>query len=191
MQVRPVALQRNVTVPANSEIFLSVVGAYVFVRESNQTEFQLAFDEAQLFAVQLKDKIRVPPGFDFEKLRVANPNGTTLIASLLIGTGDFDNLAAEIAGVLPVVSAGNGMAVSTVSVGTAAAQLLAANADRTSALINAGALDLYIGPDNTVTTGTGWRIPAGGDLPLAHKGAIWGIRATGTGHDAKILSEVQ
>ena len=88
-------------------------------------------------------------------------------------------------------SAGTKNAPVQVTVTTAATQILAANPNRAGAIIaNTGASTLFIGRDNTVTTGNGIPVAAGGSIEDNQSGDAWfGIVASGTA-DVRAL-EVQ
>ena len=83
-------------------------------------------------------------------------------------------------GVVGVRGGGSAMgAPAEVNVGVAAVEILAANTNRTSALIQAGGSGLFIGPDNTIAAGTIEDIPAGASFTVTHTGAIWAVRSGG------------
>src|SRR5690348_3684526 len=70
----------------------------------------------------------------------------------------------------------------SVSVGTAATLILAANANRYSAnIVNNGSQTVYLGKDNTVTTANGFPLAAGEELEDRETTDAWyGIVASGT-----------
>lgn len=64
-----------------------------------------------------------------------------------------------------------------IAIGTTAVLISAAATTKAGTTINAGGADLYIGEVNTITTSTGFLLPANGILTLTNKADIYGIRA--------------
>jgi hypothetical protein len=73
------------------------------------------------------------------------------------------------------------MIFGAVTVGTDAILIVAANSSRRNlSIVNNGLSDIFIGPDNTITTSTGLTLFGGSTrdqdiVPEGYKGAVWGI----------------
>ncbi len=79
--------------------------------------------------------------------------------------------------------------VGVVPVGTAAVQIVAANANRARLRIaNLGGALVLVGDAATVTTGNGYPIPAGGEREFSHQEAVFAISGT-AGQDVRFSEE--
>jgi len=111
----------------------------------------------------------------FSKLNVT-------IAQLLGGTNP--DLPASFDNPIPMISGGtSNLATGQVTITTAATQIVAARAGRSSVMVqNLGTTDVWIGPANTVTVGNGILLVGtkGATLTIPTQGALWGIVQTGT-----------
>lgn len=73
------------------------------------------------------------------------------------------------------------MSFGPITVGTDAILIVAANASRRNlTIVNNGIGDIYIGPNNTITTSTGVTLFGGSTrdqdiVPEGYKGDVWGI----------------
>lgn len=90
----------------------------------------------------------------------------------------------------PVVTrSGQTIDHAAVTVGTTAAQIVAADADRTRiTIMNNSASIIYVGKDNAVTTSNGLPVVGGGAVTLETGAAVWGISSS-AGNDIRYLVE--
>lgn len=171
----------TVVLAAGAARTLDVVGDYFLVISSTQTEFNVAFDNGPHIAFQQGFSGKVSnDGEPYEAVTIHNPNGSSLTVVLALGFGELWDNKATISGSVAVKAGGDAFTEQAVSVGTSAVELLAANTNRTSAVIRAGSSDLTLGPTSGVTALTPATIPAGASMTIAHTGAVYGIRAAGT-----------
>lgn len=178
----------SLTVAPGAESVLAIYGSYLACLESNQTEFRVRLNDGSLETFFKGLKVRMAGG-PLIKLAVENPNATDLAVELAIGSGDIDDARLAIVGGVPVRGAGAAFTHDgAVSIGVAAVQLSAINLSRSRAIVQAGGLDLWLGPTNAVAAAGAPTVPAGGVLDVQHTGALWGIRAAGT-TDAGFLEE--
>jgi|GEM_PF-3672808 len=77
------------------------------------------------------------------------------------------------------------------TVGTVPVLLLAANTDRTRAVIRSGADDLWVSPAGALVPSGVPDIPAGGHLTVEHRGDVWGVRAVGGGLPVAVMEETR
>lgn len=120
-----------------------------------------------------------PAGQQFDQLLVRNSGAASVTFTIAIGYGDLRDARAQFASSLKVGAGGDTFSDDgAVSIGTVAVTLLAANADRTRAIVRAGAADLWLGPANTVTAAGEPTVKAGAQIEVLHRGIIWGIRLT-------------
>jgi hypothetical protein len=64
-----------------------------------------------------------------------------------------------------------------VTVGTTAVQLLQPSGSRQRALLNAPSGSVYIGPDNTVTSSSGFLLPTNLAVEVRPQNEVWAIAA--------------
>ncbi len=85
---------------------------------------------------------------------------------------------------------GSTISAAQATVGTAAAQIVSGGSRQSVMIQNNGTADLYVG-DSTVTTGTGFKVPANGGVLTVDKttAAIYGVVASGT-TDVRMLTEI-
>lgn len=114
------------------------------------------------------------------------------VIELMAGSGRVEDNRTSISGIVDVSGKGATINNAAVTVGTVAAVLLAANADRRSMIIlNNSANDIYIGSDATVTTANGLKIAAGQTITIdkAPQAAIYAI-GSAAGLDVRTLEEL-
>jgi|JI10StandDraft_1071094.scaffolds.fasta_scaffold06962_13 hypothetical protein len=177
---RPYQRSKNITVAPGAEWSLSVTYSFVYCHKSNQDEFEIGIDGDAPFSFGEGSKYKLPQeDGEAQQVRIRNIGGTTLIVDMGFGFGDFSTDALQFNGAIDVTTAANGFAVTQPNVGTSAVLILPANANRSEARINAGAVDLCVGPTSAVTTTTGYPVAAWKEFIVKHRGEVWGVRASG------------
>lgn len=121
--------------------------------------------------------IGVPVVGGFTKLRIENPTIGEITVVLAIGDSAITDNRLNVDGSLKVRGGGLTFTDGETIVSNTAVELLAANANRTAAIIRAGAADLWLGPDDTLTVGTVPTLAAGTSMTIAHTGAVYARRA--------------
>ena len=105
--------------------------------------------------------------------------------------GEVDDSRLVVAdGLVTKTGASDNASYGQVNVGTAATLIRAANASRSSCLVqNLGTQDVYVGKDNAVVVGTGIKVAPGGSMRVTFADAIYGIIAGGTTEDVRYIDE--
>ncbi len=120
----------------------------------------------------------IPDGYD--EVIVRNPTGGAVAYTLVLSVAEFKDNRFTAEGSIAVRGGGDAFTDDpAVSVGSAAVEILAANSDRTAAIIRAGAAGLWLGPDNTVAASGVATMAAGEKMTITHTGAVWAIRSGG------------
>lgn len=167
-------------IPDGDSRIVTVRGEFFHVVQSTH-EFDVIIDDnGRASGVSEGLGWRARAGETFDRLRIENQSGAAIDIRIAVGFGDFIDARVQLSTALKVGASAASFDYSSVSVGAAAAQISAANADRTRALIRAGGADLWLGPDNTVTATGPATVLAGEVLQVLHRGAIYGIRAAGS-----------
>lgn len=131
--------------------------------------------------------LEVPEGYD--EVIVRNPTGGEVSYTIVLSVAEFVDNRFTAEGSIAVRGGGDAFTDDPeVSVGAAAVEVLAANSDRTAAIIRAGSSDLWLGPDNTVSAAGVATLAAGEKMTITHTGAVWGIRSGGA-VDAGVYEE--
>ena len=135
---------------------------------------------------------KVRTGDVFDDVTIRNESGADNTVTVLIGFADFDaplaTVNVDMASGIKALAAG-GANHGSVSIGTSAAVILAANTTRSNIVVqNLSANNLFIGIDSSVTVANGIRIVAGASATLTHAAAVWGI-ASGAASDIRFLEE--
>lgn len=174
---------------ADEEVLISCAGATAVRCLEGDDTFVIRPDDKNPVAMELGIGFTYKKPFD--SLRIKN-GATAQTVKLAIGDGIIHdnrmvgqlNITGGIkAAANPNVSYGN------VSVGNTATLIQAANANRSSCLVqNLGAAPIYIGSTNSVTVSNGIEIPVGGSMEVKHTGTIYGICASGT-QDTRYMEE--
>lgn len=157
----------------------------------------VSFDGAEPFTVEANVGQFIPQGF--ERIKFFNPNAAEVYVEWAATNGEIKDrrlnlsgsITSTISNTVSVKSAAADFTdADTADIADAAAVLiLAANANRTGAVIDAGGKDLWIGPDNTVAAGAVPSIRAGTAKTITHKGDVWAIRAAGDSGAARVYEE--
>lgn len=180
------------TIAANGQDPRTVKGDFIKVKSAT-IELRIVAESKDgrvLADLLMSEGAQVALPVQFEKVRVENPTGSSTIAVLILGNGEVsDN---QLSGNVSV-NHGTSLANAAHTVGTSAAELLAASSTRNNILIkNRDATNsIYIGADNTVTTANGFEIEAGQGITIdkSPEAAIWAIGAA-VGLDVRTLEEL-
>lgn len=128
----------------------------------------------------------LPEGQEFNSVTIENPQIVPLDVIMAFSDGRIDDNRMSISSVLQVqgeVAAGpiaNNFQPMQANISTVAGLIFPANGLRTKCVIKAGVLyDLFLGPNNFITPATGFKLQASESAVFEHKGAIYGIRASG------------
>lgn len=140
---------------------------------------ELAFGEqTEFFAIKAGRSIPGPDG-GFEIVRFYNPGAVDITVEFAVSIADVRPFDVTISGSSAIPVRGGGSVAQPqveMIVSNVAVLILAANANRTSAIIYAGTDGLFTGPNNAVTAGDVPTVPSGGSMSIGHKGAVFGIR---------------
>ena len=182
---------------AGAQTFNQVVGSLTFVRatDSNgvlalgaEVNIQLGDASGQIIPAAINTMVKLSKPVNAVVFSWDAQPGLT--ATFMVAPDDAVIIHSPPAEQLVTQSMGTTLAASGVAVGTGAVQLVPA-ASRQSVLIqNNGAADIFVGSDSTVTTASGFRVPAnGGVLTVDHTtAALWAISGT-AGQDVRVLVE--
>ena len=167
-------------IPAYGSLIVDTTGGFVRCL-SAATDFEVGIDGGSGFYLAAGMSYTTPNPDGFRRLELFNDGAAALSVKLAIGWGELQDDRAQFDQSIAIKGGGASFTDNAaVSVGTVAAQILAANNSRTRAIIRAGGGALWLGPNNTVTASGLATIAAGGELEILHAGAIWGIRSAGT-----------
>lgn len=127
--------------------------------------------------------------FLFTKLRFRETAGNAGAVTFFYGQGRVDYRTLIVSGAIDVKPGGT-LTGGAVTVGTAAAQYIAADANaRSVSIYNAStSATVYIGFDNTLTTANGMPVPPLAEREIRTADAIWAI-ASAAGVDTRYLKE--
>lgn len=180
----------GITVAAGEQKTINVTGSYLSCYAASD-DFRIAFDdgvqsdffggaEVLLPGHQEKDRPET-----FTKVTIINPNAGTLTVSLAVSFGEFRDRRLTAIGSIATLakkSPADTLDLDATTVAAAATQILTGHADNAAVIVtNIGANTVYIGSDNTVTTGDGHPLAAGATLTLEdYTGDLYGIVAAGT-----------
>ncbi len=127
----------------------------------------------------------------FKSLRIVNEKVFAVGFELAAADGPVSDSRFTIDGGLPVKAGGASFSFAEIDVSNVAVELLAADAGRTSCVIQAGQTGLWLGPTKAVQVGAVPTVPAGQSLTIGHRGAVWAIRAAGGAVKAGVYTEVE
>lgn len=167
-------------IAAGASFITGISGTYFSVLSATQDSFGVGLNGLAVNDFAPGMKVRAP--VRLEQLQIVNRSGSAVLElTYAVGDGDLDDSRLGLVGaVLVNRAAGNSFADDgAVSVGTAATALLAANGNRTRAVIRAGAADLWLGGAGVTAAGVP-TVAAGGELEIFHTNPVYGIRAAGT-----------
>ncbi|MEW8131482.1 MAG: hypothetical protein AB2758_20710 [Candidatus Thiodiazotropha endolucinida] len=177
------------TLAADEEVLIHCAGATAVRCLEGEDSFDIRPDDKNPVAMELGI------GFTYKKpfnsLRIKN-GATAQTIKLAIGDGTIhDNrMVGQLNITGGIKSAANPtVSYGAVSVGSTATLIQAANANRSSCLVqNLGAAPIYIGSDSSVTVSNGIEIPVGGSMEVKHIRTVYGICASGT-QDTRYMEE--
>jgi hypothetical protein len=157
---------------------------------AGDTAYQVRFPESAPSDFQTGLAYNSPVILD--GVEIINPTAGSIDLTVALADGPIDDnrLVGQIDISGGIRLAGNRSAsYGAVIIGTSAAQIVAAAADRGTCLIqNLGANPIYIGSDNSVTTANGVEIAAGGSASVTLQTDIYGISGS-AGNDVRYLAE--
>lgn len=179
-------------IKAGDEFPVNIEGSMIYCLESTGPLFLRIGDNGNRIRFNEGDKYRLPDGFRFTHFYLINETGGSITAQIGVGDGDI-NIANAVtltgtATIDGVVRGGNVGANGTVTVGTSAVQVIAANDANTGWIIqNLGAAAIFIGSSNAVTTANGiWIEENGGQLSWDHRGDVYAISGS-AGNDVRFF----
>lgn len=170
---------RLYVIAANDAETVYIDAAYVRLLSATATP-RISFDDGAENPLEVGIGIPVPQGF--KAVRLINPTASPLTVEVVFGIGNLADNRLNLTGAVSVRGGAETFTDSEAEVDTSATQLLAANANRTAAVIRAGTADLWLGTDNTVTAGNVPTLAAGEKMTITHTDAVWGIRASGAAY---------
>lgn len=181
----------DLTIPANGSDRRDVLGNFIKVKTASvELRVRAEDKDGQSVADLLMSQgayVNIPA--EFHTVRIENPTGSITTATLIIGRGVVDDsqLSGEIS-----IGQGQTLSNSADTVGTTAAEILAANTTRRSVAIQNldASNEIYIG-DSSVTTVNGFKIGPDSGLVIdkAAAASIWAVCASGT-PAIRILEEI-
>ena len=154
----------EVTLAANGRQELPYPGTFFRCTEAS-AQFQISPDGAGNLDVE--KGIQVRTNEPFKKLYIVN-GATAQTVKIYVGSGSVDDSRFSLLN--PIGDTRTLSKVTTAA--TTAALLLAANGNRVSATIQTD-VEIWLGPDATVTDSTGIKLGAGGTLEDKNTGALW------------------
>ena len=184
------AIVKN-TIPANSTAEINVSGNFVYLIDCN-VDLSISLDDETPEFLSKATGYKSKDGKFFRRISLINDTATIASFNLQVGIiKDLIDNRSVINGVVPIKNASNDFATGRlIAIGTSAAIIRAATPTQTKVEIqNEGTSTLFIGRDNTVTTSTGYPVPAGTAKTIEGSQAVWGIRAALT-ENAAFLSEL-
>lgn len=119
----------------------------------------------------------------YRNLVLINTGGTTMTITIAIALGSVSDDRLTVSAVLSTKETqSSGFSTSQNTITTAAVQLVVANSVNGRVTVYAGALDLYIGQTNGVTSANGFLIPANSSYTFSAGCScdVYGIRASGS-----------
>jgi len=176
----------SISLTAGQSLQLNVSGEFIAVIEAS-SPFYCAPDGDD--SAELESGLKWRPSQQFKTLTLKSD--LTQSIKLAVGRGDFDDSRLVVSGGLKTQgkSADNAN-YGAVTVGTSAVLIKAANASRSTILIqNLSSVDLYVGANSAVTTASGFLIGSGGSAEMKTASDIYGI-ALSAGLDVRYFEEV-
>ncbi len=171
----------EIIIPGGGEIIIPHTGNYLNVISASNP-FTLIYSTGSRFSADGTTEIK---NVRYEQLTFKNKSASENIVRFYYGlNGEVDLNKISFSGAI-ATRGGTSRAHGAADVGTAAVQLLGANADRTAWIVNNNGDDtIYIGADNSVTVYNGLPVPAGGTFGDNDQGAVWAVSGT-AGQDVR------
>ena len=172
-------IARN-TVSANSNAEINIAGNFVYLIDSTGDLGIILDDQNEEFLTK-STGYKTKDGNPFKRINLVNNTASPITFNLQVGNiKDFIDNRAVINGVVSIENASNDFAHARgIAVGNTATLIRANTPTQSSVEIqNEGTSTLYIGRDATVTTSTGYPVPANTAKKYDGSQAIYGIRAS-------------
>lgn len=179
----------EVVLAPQTERVVTVSGTALRCLESNVDNFSIAIEDAPLGVFD--QQVGYEGDLTFKSFRVFNGSQTaTMTAIFAVAYGRVTDNRARLSGAVKISGGGTGFTYDgAVAVTDAATLVMAENAARGGAVIQAGSEDLWLGQDNTVTATGLPTIPAGGSLEISHNADVYGIRGAGLSANCGVYEE--
>lgn len=171
-------IRRTLTLAAGVSEPIEITGHYYRVLSATDT-VEVGIDQGSTYELEVGIGVPVPGGF--KQLRLYNPTAGSITVTVAVGIAAIDDDRQTLTGTVAVKGGGAGFTDTEVTVGVTATLILAANANRTSAIIRAGAAGVFLGGAGMSAGTAGLEtIGAGQSLTIAHTGAVYAIRSSGS-----------
>lgn len=183
--------EQQLTIPAGGRQDVVIFGEKLEIIESTAERIKVSIEGQAETDLSSNVSVSVPGGDAATSITFINDTGADVTLRFAYGI-NFQNNRLGISGGEPLnVKAGNTINSGAVSVLAAATQIVAANSNRTRlTLYNNSAVTIFVGATNAVTIANGLPVLAGGSLTIENGSAVYGIPASGTGHDLRYLEEL-
>jgi len=165
-----------ITLAAGETRALNVEGDYFNVLASNQTNFELGFDNGPTTEMEQGFSGKVGYNGDpYRTVTVYNPNASSLTLTLALGYGELWDNKATLNGAVDIAPASS-FTAAAVTVADSATVIIAQNLERKKVTLrNVGGATVYLGSGDDVTKDDGFPFDPGEVMEFENSAAIYGI----------------